>query len=135
MQEFKVNKVNRKGKYNERILCIDGNSFYHKKIEKKAGFFGSMMPKGILSSSAPKLKPIAQICDLGRKGEQELIIYYKDIAKDEKREFQYRCETPDTCSEILAKLKFLVGDQIQRGAGPRMQPATFQNRSAVRGYF
>ena len=50
LQEFRVNKVNRKGKYTARILCIDGNSFFHKKVEKKTGFFGSMMPKGILNN-------------------------------------------------------------------------------------
>lgn len=57
LQEFKVNKMNHKGKYSERVLCIDGSSFYHKKKEKK-GFFASVMPGNILSNSAPKLKRI-----------------------------------------------------------------------------
>ena len=91
------------------------------------------MPKGVLGSSAPRLKSIAQIFDIGRIGDQEVIIFYKDLVKDEERQFRYRTETPDACSEILAKLKFLVGGQIQKKAGPRMQPATFQQRSAVRG--
>lgn len=50
LQEFRVTKANRKGKYAPRILCIDGSSFSNKKVEKKSGFFGSMVPKGLLNS-------------------------------------------------------------------------------------
>lgn len=50
LQEFRVTKANRKGKYAPRILCIDGSSFSNKKVEKKSGFFGSMVPKGLLNN-------------------------------------------------------------------------------------
>lgn len=135
LQEFRVHKVNRKGKYAQRILCIDGSSFSHKKVEKKPGFFGSMVPKGLLNSSAAKLKPIAQIHDVARHNTHEFSIFYKDAAKDEEKQYRYRCENPDQCSEILAKLKFLVGDSIVKKTGARMLPGTYQQRPALRGYF
>ena len=84
-----------------------------------------MMPKGLLSASAAKLKPIAQIYDIARYSEHEFSIFYKDTAKDEDKQYRYRCENPDQCSEILAKLKFLVGDSIVKKGGARMPPGTY----------
>jgi hypothetical protein len=94
-----------------------------------------MMPKGLLNSTTAKLKPIAHIYDLARYNEHEFSIFYRDTAKDEEKQYRYRCENPDQCSEILAKLKFLVGDSITKKTGARMPPGTFQQRPALRGYF
>ena len=61
-----------------------------------------MMPKGLLNSTTAKLKPIAHIYDLARYNEHEFSIFYRDTAKDEEKQYRYRCENPDQCSEITS---------------------------------
>jgi hypothetical protein len=123
LKEFKIEKLNRKNKFSARILGIDGNNFYHKKVEKKKGFFGTLAPQNIFGSNTVKPKPMAGIQAYQRVHNTEFLIVYKqpNIGEEEKI-FRYRTENPDQCSEILAKLKFLVGD---RKAINRMQPGTY----------
>jgi hypothetical protein len=60
LQEFRVLKSNRKGKFQERTLCIDGSSFYHKKLGRGGAFsIKSLLPGNLLNSNTPKLKPIS----------------------------------------------------------------------------
>ena len=61
LKEFKIEKLNRKNKFSARILGIDGNNFYHKKVEKKKGFFGTLAPQNIFGSNTVKPKPMAGI--------------------------------------------------------------------------
>jgi hypothetical protein len=49
---------------------------------------------------------------LARIGDQDFVILYKDVVRDEEKSYRYRTEDPNKCSEILAKLKFLVGGTI-----------------------
>lgn len=72
---------------------------------------------------------------MARIGDFEFVICYKDVVRDEEKHYRYRCEEPNQCSEILAKLKFLVGGTIVKKTTQRMPPGTYQQRPALRGYF
>ena len=96
LKEFKIQKMNRKGRFTNRILGIDGNNFYHKKVEKKQGFFGTLAPKSLFGSSAVKMKPMAGIQDYPRIDDYHFAIYFKQPhISEEVKVFRYRTENPD----------------------------------------
>lgn len=119
LQEWEVVKFNKKNKPKERILCIDGFNLWHRKSENDRGFFSSLVPTNLLKSSKNKQKPISTIVALSRpeNTSTRFVIYYSD-----KKERTYRTRTPDDCSEILAKLKFLRQGQ-GLNANARRMPA------------
>ena len=57
-----------------------------------------------------------------RRKDQEFSIFYREDYK----EVRYRTQTPDDCSEILAKLKFLRSGQGVGGNQRRMPTGTLQ---------
>ena len=98
-----MTKFNKKNKPKERILCIDGFNLRHRKSAENQGFFSSLVPTNLLKSSKNKQKPISQIISVQRLSENEFMIFYRENMK----EVRYQTKSPDDCSEILAKLKFV----------------------------
>ena len=103
LQEWNVTKYNKKNKAKERILCIDGFNLRHRKHQENQGFLSSLIPSNLLKGNKNKQKPISSIHAVQRIKENEFIIFYRE----DKKEVKYKTQSPDDCSEILAKLKFL----------------------------
>ena len=113
-------KYNRKGKPQERWLCIDGFNILNKEYKKEedkndnrkesggaSSFMGSLTTK--LFGVKTKKRPIGSIVMYRRYGPQEFSIKFQDPdKKGEVKELRYRTSKPDECSQIIAKIKFLV---------------------------
>ena len=97
-------KFNKKGKAKDIILRIDGFNISHKKVNEKEGFFSSLIPDAILKNSRNKQKPLSTVARFYRVNPIEFKIYFSDS----KKETKYRTQTPDDCSNIIAKLRFLT---------------------------
>ena len=123
LQEFRVIKYNRKGKAKDRVLMIDGFNLSHRKQQENQGFFGTLMAGNILKGSKSKQKPISSIHTVNRLSVTEFYIHYRE----EDKQVKYKTMNPDDCSQILAKLKFLLQGQSLNKQGRRGVPTgTYQ---------
>lgn len=111
LQEFPVLKINKKGRQQERILCIDAFNLYNKKHGQKQdvgskSFFSDISKK--LFQSKRKMYSVKFIRAIQRQNLTEFRILIQPEPKIEDfKELRYKTLNPDDCSHIIAKLNFL----------------------------
>lgn len=124
MEEFRVLKFSDSGKAQEKLLCIDGFNLFCKdvKIEKTKFSLSSFIPAAILGTRR-KERPISSVVAWKRQvgSDCDFVIVFSDPDKPNMyREVRYKTHTPDDCSQIIAKIKFLRQD-IQKNTS-KQQP-------------
>jgi hypothetical protein len=126
LEQFVVTKINKKGKENLRLLCIDGSDIQHKeytvKDKSKGGQAQTATTSGggssLLSNlsskffgSKTKKRLVSSIIDFKRMNDNvSFYIVFKSLDKpyEENKEIRYRAANHDDCSNIMAKLRFLT---------------------------
>jgi len=109
-------------------MMIDGFNLSHRKQQENSGFFGTIMAGNILKGSKSKQKPISSIHTVNRLSVTEFYIHYRE----EDKQVKYKTMNPDDCSQILAKLKFLLQGQSLNKQGRRGVPTgTYQPQKGM----
>ena len=108
LQEFEIIKINYRGKRQKRILGIDGYAVYNDKVpnrekSKRFAFIKKMFKSSEVKKSS---RPLTSIKAVERAGDRNFRIIFFDEKKN--KTINYESITSDQCSEILAKLEYLL---------------------------
>jgi len=103
-----VIKTNNRGKKQDRILGIDGHFIYNDVGKKKRDSKFSRLKEKMFSSSDVKRaqRPLSSIHKLSRKSALELELTFEE-KKGYFKALNYEFDDESTCSEVIAKLKYL----------------------------
>jgi hypothetical protein len=124
-QEFKVVKINKRGKRQLRVLGIDGFYIYNIRKQKgdkglggganagaqggsvkKSSFIGKFLSEKILGDKK-KARPINSVIELKKVQGNNLALEIVFAEKNSTKGLVYECLSADNQSEIIAKINFL----------------------------
>ena len=121
LEEFVVTKINKKNKPCEKVLCIDGFNIWHRERKEgqtqQAGNSGGSLwqsfSQKFLQKSAKK-HPISSILKIARFDQNSFAITFSvpDKPYEPLKTTRYQVANPDDCSNIMAKIRFLVTQQV-----------------------
>ena len=118
LKEFEVIKINNRGKRQPRVLGIDGFNIYNDKTASDKSR-GSIL-KSILGKSFFKVKrktrPLDSLIQISRLNNKTISMVFKEKKGTKKREFE--CGTEDNCSEIIAKINYLLNKKNNPAPSP-----------------
>ena len=108
LQEFEIIKINYRGKRQKRILGVDGFAIYNDKVpnrekSKRFAFIKKMFKSSEVKKSS---RPLNTIKEVERTSDKIFKIIFLDEKKN--KTITYECTTSDQCSEILAKIEYLL---------------------------
>lgn len=101
-QEWHIVKKNKYGRRQERIIGIDGKKVYNSKRGERRGV------GGIVTHAEREIKTIRNLEILQDNEKRTLRITWEEDNRTDLREIEYICETSKDCSDIYAKLTFLM---------------------------
>lgn len=113
LQEFEIVKINHKGKRQKRILGIDGYAIYNDKVPNRVKNNRFKLLKSLFKPSGTKTtsRPLSSIKIFERVNDCNFKVIYMEEKKPKTT--IYECSTKDQCSEILAKLEYLLGNSVK----------------------
>lgn len=132
LEQFVVTKINKKGKEQMRLLCIDGSDIHNKEYTPKEKNKGGQAQTAVTGGGGSSLWSSLSTKFLGIKTKKRLVssivdfkrmndnvsfyIVFKSLDKpyDENKEIRYRAASYDDCSNIMAKLRFLTTQQQKK---------------------